>query len=128
MKAVNTPKTNEVYVREGKETVKTNRIMNQYTKNQALVQWGFHSQKFHNDRFCPTNPLDFQPTSAYHRATCALHHTYAIQKSDHVALNRCIADIKNMKANMSGMQKKKDNKLAAFYKSKIQWQLSDEQD
>jgi len=106
MKAVNTPNTNNIYVREGKETVKTNRIMNQYIKNQALVQWGFHSQKFHNDGFYPTNPLDFQPISAYHRATCVLHRTYAMQRSDHVALNRCIADINNMKANMSGMQKK----------------------
>lgn len=102
MKAFNTPNTNDIYVgEEEKKAVKTNRIINQYTKNQAMEQWGFHSQKFRNDGFYLTNPLDFQPTSAYHRATCVLHHTYARQRSDHVAWNRCTADINNMKANMS---------------------------
>jgi len=48
MQAVNTPYTNEIYVRVEKETVKTNRIMNKYIKSQAMEQWGLHSQKLYN--------------------------------------------------------------------------------
>lgn len=62
------------------EPFTTNRILNQYLKNNSTEPWAYHSKRFYDDDFFPENPLHFISDSAYNQRASLLLRIYANKK------------------------------------------------